>query len=149
MSMATINKVFLTGRLARDPEYKEVKPGIEACRLVLTTSWENKRQDKQEVCYIDCTVWSAEARLCRDHLKKGNIVSLEGRLKLETWVDKQSGNQRSKHVVVADTITFLEKMMTFMPSETDRQQPLVRTPVSKPQSQQAPPTEENYDELPF
>jgi single-strand DNA-binding protein len=60
----------------------------------------------QEVCFVDVDVWGAQADSCNQYLQKGRPVLVEGRLKLDTWVDNE-GQRRSKHSIVADRVTFL------------------------------------------
>lgn len=108
--MAGFNKVILIGNLTRDPEYKQLASGQAVCRLGLATNrqFRNKQTGNmtQEVCYIDIDVWGPQAESCRQYLKKGRPVLVEGRLKLDSWEDQQ-GQSRNKHTVVADRIVFL------------------------------------------
>jgi len=60
----------------------------------------------QEVCFVDVDVWGAQADSCNQYLQKGRGVLIEGRLKLDTWVDND-GNRKSKHSIVADRVTFM------------------------------------------
>lgn len=107
----SINKIMLAGRLAKDPEFKEIRPGLNACKLTLAVVSVLKGKDGQiqkEVTYVESTVWNKQAELCRDSLKKGNMVTIDGRLKQEKWVDKESGKQRSRLVVAPDQVLFME-----------------------------------------
>jgi single-strand DNA-binding protein len=108
--MASYNRIILMGNLTRDPEYRQLPSGQGVCRLSLATNrqFKNKQSDTlvQEVCYIDIDVWGAQAESCRQYLQKGRPILVEGRLKYDTWQD-QSGQNRSKHSIVADRVTFL------------------------------------------
>jgi single-strand DNA-binding protein len=109
--MASYNKVMLMGNLTRDPEYKQLSSGQAVCRLGLAVNRQYKNRQNssmvQEVCYIDIDVWGAQAESCRQYLKKGQQVMIEGRLKLDSWDDAASGQKRSKHSIVADRVIFL------------------------------------------
>ncbi len=108
--MAGYNRVVMVGNLTRDPEYKQLASGQALCRLGLATNRQFKNRQTgsmtQEVCYIDVDVWGAQAESCRQYLQKGRSVLIEGRLKLDTWEDP-SGQNRSKHSIVADRVVFL------------------------------------------
>lgn len=159
----TLNKVWLVGRLARDPESKEIKQFL-VCKLtvVVETSLKSRDEEKKEVCYMDCTVWNKEAELCQKYLKKGSYICIEGRLKQDKWIDKDSGKERTKHVLVAENVTFLEKLKLNEPREespqeyTPRQvsahsQPkLPSQPPYKQSVTKSPEMEESFDDdLPF
>jgi single-strand DNA-binding protein len=108
--MAGYNRVVLVGNLTRDPEYKQLTSGQSVCRLGLATNRQYKNRQSgemvQEVCFIDIDVWGAQADSCHQYLQKGRSILVEGRLKLDTWEDP-SGQNRSKHSVVADRVVFL------------------------------------------
>ena len=109
--MASYNRIVLIGNLTRDPEYRQLNgSGQAVCRLGLAVNRQFKNRQSganvQEVLYIDVDVWGAQAESCRQYLQKGRPALVEGRLKLDSWQD-QSGNQRSKHSVVADRVVFL------------------------------------------
>lgn len=107
--MASINRVILAGRLTRDPELKEIKPGLNVCKFSLATdyTYRGKETQEKEVCFTDVNVWFKLADLCAASLKKGTLVTVEGRLKMEKWTDK-AGNERSRHIVVAENVVFME-----------------------------------------
>lgn len=115
--MASYNRVIIMGNLTRDPEYKQLASGQAVCRLGLASNRQFKNRQTgmmvQEVCFVDIDVWGAQADSCNQYLQKGRGVLVEGRLKLDTWVDNE-GNRRSKHSVVADRVT-------FMPSSTSQE----------------------------
>jgi len=108
--MAGYNRVIIIGNLTRDPEYKQLASGQAVARLSIASNRQFKNRQTgsavQEVCYIDVDVWGAQAESCRQYLKKGSPVLVEGRLKLDSWEDA-NGQNRSKHSIVADRIIFL------------------------------------------
>lgn len=100
------------GNLTRDPEIKSVgNSGSQLANLSLavnrryTTAGGEKRE---EVTYVDVTFWGKQAELfTRLGIKKGTPLFIEGRLHLESWEDKQSGQKRSKLKVVGETLQLL------------------------------------------
>jgi single-strand DNA-binding protein len=108
--MAGYNRVVLIGNLTRDPEYKQLTSGQAVSRLGLATNRQFKNRQTgsmvQEVCYVDIDVWGAQAESCKQYLKKGSPVLIEGRLKFDTWEDT-NGQTRTKHSIVADRVVFL------------------------------------------
>jgi single-strand DNA-binding protein len=108
--MSSYNRVTLIGNLTRNPELRKTKSGnpVTELGLALNRVWQNENGQKQEdVTFVDITVWGRNAENAAQYLQKGRSVLVEGRLQLETWQDKQSGQDRSKLKVVADHIQFL------------------------------------------
>ncbi len=108
--MSSYNRVTLVGNLTRDPELKRTKSGAAVLELglALNRNWTNEQGQKQEeVTYVDVTVWGKTAENAAQYLSKGRSVLVEGRLQLDTWVDSQSGQNRSKLRVVAESLQFM------------------------------------------
>jgi single-strand DNA-binding protein len=110
--MANLNKVLLIGRLTFDPDFKEFEgSGTKICdlRLALNRNWRDKHsgEKKEETTFVDVKVWGRQAEVCRDYLAKGREVFIEGRLELDQWEDKKTGEKRSKLRVVADRVQFI------------------------------------------
>jgi single-strand DNA-binding protein len=106
-----VNKVILVGNLGKDPEvrYTAGGQGVANLRIATSRSWTDKQsgQRKEETEWHDVEVWGKQAEQCGEYLAKGRQVYIEGRLKTDKWQDKQSGQERSKVKVVADTVRFL------------------------------------------
>jgi single-strand DNA-binding protein len=108
--MASFNKVFLIGNLTRDPVLRHTPNGAAvtelgvACNRTYTTK---DGQSRDEVTFIDVTVWNRQAETCCEYLKKGRPVHVEGFLKMDTWDDKTTGEKRSKLKVEAERVQFL------------------------------------------
>ncbi len=102
----------MMGNLTRSPEFKQLGSGQAVCRLAIATNRQFKPKNAaeaiQEVCFIDVDVWGAQADSCKDVLTTGSSVLVEGRLKLDSWQDSE-GKKRSKHSIVADRVTFINK----------------------------------------
>lgn len=110
--MADLNKVFLIGRLTHDPELRYTPNGAAVADLRMATSRQYTGKDGQvqkDTLYIDVTVWNRQAENCCQFLKKGRQVHVEGYLKMDTWEDKTSGQQRTKIKVEADRVQFLDR----------------------------------------
>lgn len=110
--MAQLNKVFLMGNLTRDPELRRLANGtaVTDLGLALNRSYMGKDGEKrEEVVFIDVTVWDRQAETCCQYLKKGRAVHVEGFLKMDSWDDKATGEKRSKVKVQADRVQFLDR----------------------------------------
>jgi len=108
--MPNLNKVMLMGNLTRDPEIKYTPKGTAVADIGLAVNrvWASESGEKrEEVTFVDVELWGRQAELAGEYLKKGRPVYIEGRLKLDTWDDKQSGQKRSKMRVVCENMQFL------------------------------------------
>lgn len=108
--MASFNKVILLGNLTRDPEVRYTPKGSAVCDLGLAINRQytlESGEKREEVTYVDVVLWARLAEIAGEYLKKGRPVFIEGRLQLDTWDDKQSGQKRSKMRVVGETMQLL------------------------------------------
>src|SRR3954463_137938 len=108
--MASLNKVMLIGNLTRDPEVKHTPKGTAIAEIGLAVNRvysTESGEKREEVTFVDVELWGRTAELGGEYLKKGRPVFIEGRLKLDTWDDKQTGQKRSKMRVVGETMQFL------------------------------------------
>jgi single stranded DNA-binding protein len=119
INMATINRVILSGRLARDPEIKSFEFGSVAKIVVcvVDTFKTRKGDEKEDILFMDCEAWNKEADFAHHYLKKGISVTVEGRLKQERWLDKNSGIERTRIIMVADKVFPMERI-ALVPKET-------------------------------
>ena len=107
---ANVNKVFLLGNLTRDPELRYTPNGSAVTTLgvaVNRTYTTKEGERREEVTFVDVTVWNRAAENCAQYLKKGRPVHIEGFLKLDSWDDKATGQKRTQLKVEADNIQFL------------------------------------------
>ena len=108
---ATLNKVFLMGNLTRDPEIKQTPSGETVADLSLAISEQFRSRTTNELrevtTFVEITVWGKVAENCGQYLTKGRPVFVEGRLVLDTWEDKTTGQKRSRLRVRADRVQFL------------------------------------------
>jgi single-strand DNA-binding protein len=109
--MASFNKVILVGNLTRDPQVKYTTGGTAVTEIGLAVSrqWTDKQSNtrKEETTFVDITLWGRTAEIAGEYLSKGKQVLIEGRLQLDTWDDRESGQKRSKLKVVGENMTML------------------------------------------
>lgn len=108
--MANLNKVLLLGNLTRDPELRYTPKGTAVADIALAINriWTNEQNQRQEeTTYVDITLWGRQAELAQQYLTKGRGCFIEGRLQMDTWEDKATGQKRSKLKVVAENLQFL------------------------------------------
>lgn len=106
--MASFNKVLLMGNLTRDPELRFTSNGSALAKFGLAVNRKYKAGEewKEEVCFVDITVWGKQAENCAEYLSKGRPVFIEGRLQFSTW-ETDDGQKRNKLEVVANAVQFL------------------------------------------
>ena len=109
--MASFNRVILVGNLTRDPEVKYTTGGTAVAEIGMAVSrqWfdQKSNEKKEETTFVDVTLWGRQAEVAGEYLSKGRPVLIEGRLQLDTWEDKQSGQKRSKLRVVGEQMQML------------------------------------------
>jgi single-strand DNA-binding protein len=108
--MASYNKVLLMGNLTRDPEVRYTPKGtaIANVGLAVNRRWTTDTgEQKEEVTFIDIEVWGRQAETVGQYLSKGKPLFVEGRLKLDSWEDKESGQKKSKLKVVCEHFQFI------------------------------------------
>ena len=106
--MISLNRVLLIGNLTKDPELRYTPAGTPVANLRLAVNSSFKSQDgqrKEETCYVTIVVWSKQAEICNQYLKKGRSVYVEGRLIYRSW--ESEGKTRSTMEVRADRVQFL------------------------------------------
>jgi single-strand DNA-binding protein len=109
--MANFNKVILAGNLTRDPELRYTPKGVAIAKLglAINRSWKNEAgETKEEVTFVDVDSFGRQAEVIAQYLKKGRPVLIEGRLRLDQWDDKQTGQKRSKLGVVLESFSFID-----------------------------------------
>jgi len=161
--MASLNKVMLIGNLTRDPEVRYTPKGSAVCdiglavnRVYVTDSGEKV----EEVTFVDITLWNKTAELAGKYLHKGRPVYIEGRLQMDTWEDKQTGQKRQRLKVIGDQMQFLGSPQGGersgggggddegggggynRPQQRPQQRP---APQQRPQQQRPAPAQQNDD----
>jgi single-strand DNA-binding protein len=108
--MANLNKVIVMGNLTRDPELRYTPKGtaVGEIGVAINRVWNNEQgQRQEEATFVDITLWGRHAELAQQHLGKGSGVFIEGRLQIDTWEDKATGQKRSKLKVVGENLQFM------------------------------------------
>jgi single-strand DNA-binding protein len=108
--MASFNKVILVGNLTRDPELRYTPKGVAIAKvgLAINRFWTTETgEKKEEVTFVDVDVFGRTAENVGQYMRKGRPILVEGRLRLDQWDDKQTGQKRSRLGVVAESVQFL------------------------------------------
>lgn len=105
--MPDLNRVYLAGRLTRDPELRYTPSGTAVCKLGLAVSRYYKGKDgerKEETLFVDVTAWDKQAEYLGQRLRQGHPILVEGTLRSSSWEDKQTGQKRSRIEVSAQRV---------------------------------------------
>src|SRR5580704_16063263 len=153
--MANLNRVLLIGNLTRDPEVRYTPKGTAVADIGIAVNRVYSGEDgekKEEVTFVDVTLWGRQAEVAQEYLKKGRPVFIEGRLQLDTWDDKQTGQKRSRLRVVAENLQLLgsrqEGEGSSSPSSAPRRSPSVSAPPARPEPKD-PDLDTEPDDIPF
>ena len=154
---ASYNKVFLLGNLTRDPEVRYTPKGSAVADLGIAVNRQytlDSGEKREEVTFVDVTFWGRTAEVAGEYLKKGRSVFIEGRLQLDTWDDKQSGQKRSKLKVIGEMMQMLGGRpggggggASDEPEEPPRGRSNSGGRSAPPKN--APPPEPDDDDIPF
>jgi single-strand DNA-binding protein len=152
--MASFNKVILVGNLTRDPELRYTPKGTAIAKVGLAVNrvWTNEAgEKKEEVTFVDVDIFGRTAENVGQYMRKGRPILIEGRLKLDQWDDKQTGQKKSKLGVVAETVQFLgspagEGGGAPAPRPQRQAAPAAAAPAAEPVEGDGPP---ESDDVPF
>jgi single-strand DNA-binding protein len=153
--MPSFNKVILLGNLTRDPEVRYTPKGSAVCDLGIAVNRQytlDSGEKREEVTYVDVVLWSRLAEIAGEYLKKGRPVFIEGRLQMDTWDDKQTGQKRSKLRVIGETMQLLGSRPPAAGGGAEGADEDRQTRGGKPASPPAKPSASNEpdeDEIPF
>lgn len=158
--MANLNKVFIMGRLVRDPELRYIPNGtavttftVAANRAYTMASGEKR----EEACFVRVVAWARQAELCGEYLSKGSPVFVEGRLQSRSW-ETPDGQKRSALEIVAQNVQFLGKSSRGTPEGSPEEAteavsrergPAVGETAAAPEATEPPPEEVLGEEVPF
>ena len=109
--MANFNKVILAGNLTRDPELRYTPKGTAIAKigLAINRKWKSETGEmKEETTFVDVDAFGKTAETIGQYLKKGRPILIEGRLRYQTWEDKQSGQKKSKLGVIMENFQFMD-----------------------------------------
>ena len=160
--MANLNRVLLMGNLTRDPEVRYTPKGTAVTDIGIAINrviGGEEGERREEVTYVDVTLWGRQAEVAQQYLTKGRGVFIEGRLQLDTWDDKQTGQKRSKRRVVGENMQMLPGRGGNAPSpegehgehSTGGTPPPSRrsAPAPRPQPARDPDLDAEPDDIPF
>ena len=104
------NKIILVGNCTKDGELRFSQGGSEIYKNSIATShkFTVNGEKREETMFIDFTAFSKLGGVCNQYLRKGSKILVEGRLQFEQWVDQTSGQKRSKHSVIVETMQMLD-----------------------------------------
>ncbi len=164
--MASYNRVILMGNLTRDPQLRYLPSQMAVVDIGLAVNHKYKTsqgEDREEVMFIDCTAFGKQAEVINQYCQKGRPLLVEGRLKLDNWDDKQTGQKRSKHKITIEGFQLLGGRDSGQSggaggegvqgrSYDNEQRPPQRGPARQPQQQPAAagaPAQKAAPEQPF
>lgn len=107
--MASLNKVMLIGNVTRDPEVRYTPKGtaVTDVGLAVNRVYTLEGEKREETTFVDITFWGRQAEIVGEYVKKGRPLFVEGRLQMDTWEDKQSGQKRSRLKIIAEQMQLL------------------------------------------
>ena len=153
--MASFNKVILAGNLTRDPELRYTPKGTAVARITLAVNrtWKSESgESKEEVSFVDVDVWGRQAEVISQYMKKGRPLLVEGRLKQDTWEDKNTKQKQSKLKVVLESFSFIDSNRGDSggggSAEAPRSRPAATSPAPAPEGGEADAPPEG-DDVPF
>jgi len=146
--MANLNRVLLMGNLTRDPELRYTPKGTAVADIGLAVNRIYTGEDgdkKEETTFVDVTIWARQAEVAGQYLKKGRPVFIEGRLQLDTWDDKQTGQKRSRLRVVAENL----QLLGSRPAENGQPAATQRPVTQRTPAPHDPDLDVAPDDIPF
>ncbi|GAB4175066.1 MAG: hypothetical protein Fur0032_14810 [Terrimicrobiaceae bacterium] len=154
--MANLNKVMLIGNLTRDPEVKYTPKGTAVTDIGLAVNRiynSEGGERREETTFIDVVLWGRTAEIVGQYCKKGSPLFVEGRLQMDTWDDKQTGQKRSKLRVVGEGVQLLGSRqgggVGGSASHDDEGTSSHRQAPSRPARSDAPAPPPQDDDIPF
>jgi len=151
---------MLMGNCTRDPEVKYTPKGTAVAELGLAVNRvysTDQGERREETTFVDVELWGRQAEIAGEYLKKGRPVYIEGRLKLDTWDDKATGQKRSKMRVVCENLQLLgsrEGGGGGEPGEggggsAPARRPAAAKPAAPPRPPADPDLDVSDDDIPF
>lgn len=141
------NKLIMVGNLTRDIELKYVTSGAAIAKSAIATSYKYKSttgEQKDEVCFLDFSIFGRSAEVANQYLRKGSKVLLEGRLIFEQWTDSHSAT-RNKHSLRVDTLKMLDSKNESISLNKEEKENQIQTKKEIDLNE----IPEDIDEIPF
>jgi single-strand DNA-binding protein len=102
--MMAINSVTLVGRAGRDPEVRYFESGTVVANLTMAV---NRRNRNDEPDWFNLEIWGKQAQVAADYVKKGSLIGITGSFKMDSWKDRNTGEDRNKPVIRVDRLELL------------------------------------------
>jgi len=100
----SVNSVTLVGRAGRDPDVRYFESGSVVANLTMAV---NRRNRDEEPDWFNLEIWGKQAQVAADYVKKGSLLGVTGSFKLDSWTDRNSGEERQKPVIRVDRLELL------------------------------------------
>jgi single-strand DNA-binding protein len=153
-----VNRVVLVGRLTRDPELKYTPAGVAVAQMGLAVNRFTKNdQGEYETDFFNIVAWRRTAEFASQYLKKGRLVSVDGRIQTRSWV-AQDGTKRKEFEIVADNLEGLDRRNDAEPGGYEAEpaatpapaarpaQAYAGTPTARPAAAPAAPADDDLDD---
>ncbi|OUC13741.1 MAG: single-stranded DNA-binding protein [Alkalinema sp. CACIAM 70d] len=101
----SLNVITLVGRVGGDPDVKYFESGSVKCRLTLAVNRNSRNNDQPD--WFNLELWGRQAEVAEQYVRKGSLVGIKGSLKFDTWVDRNTGVNRSSPVILVDRLELL------------------------------------------
>jgi single-strand DNA-binding protein len=153
--MASYNKVILMGNLTRDPELRYTPKGLAVAKIGLAVNrqWKSESgEQKEEVTFVDIEAWGRQAEVIAQYMKKGSPLFMDGRLKLDSWEDKNTKQKVYKMKVVLETFSFVGPPREGGAPGGGGNRPMASAPsapVSAPEPSEPDMPPQEPDDVPF
>jgi len=161
--MANVNKVILIGNVTRDPEVKFTPKGsaVTDVGLAINRNYTlDNGEKREETIFVDVELWGRLAEIAGEYARKGRPIYIEGRLRMDSWEDKATGQKRSRLKVVGENLQLLGSRPgsgggsepdggTYERHERGERAERPASKPSRPASQATPPPAEGDDDIPF
>ncbi|MCU0607634.1 MAG: single-stranded DNA-binding protein [Candidatus Edwardsbacteria bacterium] len=146
LRLAELNRIFLVGRLTKDPEVRQTTNGTPVANFTIAVNRRYKNaagEWKDETTFVGIVAWQKLAELCKQYLAKGRAVLVEGKLQSRSW-ETEDGQKRSLLEVRADRVEFLDRGDSRPAAE-----PAAGAPAEAPEPAGPTPGPQVDDDLPF
>lgn len=155
--MASVNKVILVGNCTRDPEVRYTPKGTAVADIGMAMNRyfsSDGGERREETTFVDVTLWGRQAEVAGEYLKKGRPVYIEGRLQLDSWDDKNTGQKRTKLKVVGEQMQLLGSREGGGGSSPQQREENAQSNQSAPESSEGNDgaqfeTDSEEDDIPF
>lgn len=155
--MASLNKVMIIGNLTKDPEVSYTPRGAAVATLgiAINRSYTTESGERREdTTFVDVELWNKLAELAQQFLRKGQSVYIEGRLKLDSWEDKQTGQKRHRLRIAGESMQFLTpKNAGRQPGSDENEYEPRQAPPARParpaRTAPDPDLDAQSDDIPF